>query len=58
MVNASSGDARRLRFASFELDVRTRELRKDGVRLKLQGMPLEVLVALLERPGDLVSRQE
>jgi DNA-binding winged helix-turn-helix (wHTH) protein len=46
------------RFGRFELDVRTRELRKDGVRLRLQGQPLEVLTVLVEHPGELVSRDE
>ena len=52
------GPARRVRFADFEFDLRTRELHKRGLRLKLQGMPLEVLAALIERGGDLVSRDE
>src|ERR1700692_4442242 len=39
------------RFGRFELDVRARELRKDGVRLRLQDQPFEVLAMLLERPG-------
>jgi DNA-binding winged helix-turn-helix (wHTH) protein len=51
--------ARRLfRFGVFELDARTGELRKRGVKLKLQGKPLQVLVALLERPGQIVTRDE
>jgi TolB-like protein/DNA-binding winged helix-turn-helix (wHTH) protein/Tfp pilus assembly protein PilF len=50
--------ARLLRFDSFELDVRTGELRKHGVRLRLQGQPLQVLAALLKRPGDVVTREE
>ena len=47
-----------LRFDNFELDVRTGELRKRGVRLRLQGQPLQVLAALLKRPGDVVTREE
>ena len=47
-----------LRFDNFELDVRTGELRKHGVRLRLQGQPLQVLAALLKRPGDVVTREE
>ncbi len=49
---------RRLRFDNFELDVRTGELRKHGVRLRLQGQPLQVLAALLKRAGDVVTREE
>src|SRR3984957_14347962 len=46
------------RFGRFELDVRTRELRKDGVRLRLQDQPFEVLVMLLEQPGEVLTRDE
>jgi TolB-like protein/DNA-binding winged helix-turn-helix (wHTH) protein/Tfp pilus assembly protein PilF len=49
---------RRLRFDHFELDLRTEELRKHGVRLRLQGQPLQVLAALLKRAGDVVTREE
>jgi TolB-like protein/DNA-binding winged helix-turn-helix (wHTH) protein/Tfp pilus assembly protein PilF len=50
--------ARLLRFDNFELDVRAGELRKHGVRLRLQGQPLQVLAALLKRAGDVVTREE
>ena len=50
--------ARVLRFDNFELDIRAGELRKHGIRLRLQGQPLQVLEALLKRPGDLVTREE
>jgi eukaryotic-like serine/threonine-protein kinase len=46
-----------LRFGPFELDRRSGELRKRGVKLKLQGKPLHLLEALLERPGEIVSRE-
>ena len=46
------------RFGRFEIDARTRELRKDGVRLRLQGQPFEVLALLLEHPGELLTRDE
>ena len=48
----------RLRFDDFELDVRAGELRKHGVRLRLRGQPLQVLEILLERAGDVVTREE
>jgi DNA-binding winged helix-turn-helix (wHTH) protein/Tol biopolymer transport system component len=48
----------KLRFAEFELDRQTAELRKRGVKLKLQGQPITVLSLLLERPGELVTREE
>jgi TolB-like protein/DNA-binding winged helix-turn-helix (wHTH) protein/Tfp pilus assembly protein PilF len=47
-----------LRFDKFELDVSAGELRKQGVKLRLQGQPLQVLEILLRRPGELVTREE
>jgi TolB-like protein/DNA-binding winged helix-turn-helix (wHTH) protein/Flp pilus assembly protein TadD len=47
-----------IRFDSFELDIRAGELRKRGIKLRLHGQPLQVLAALLRRPGDLVTREE
>src|SRR5688572_11549045 len=47
-----------VRFGAFEVNLRTGELRKRGVRLALQEQPLRVLSALLERPGEIVSREE
>jgi TolB-like protein/DNA-binding winged helix-turn-helix (wHTH) protein/Tfp pilus assembly protein PilF len=46
------------RFGAYELDVRTRELRKNGLRIRCQEQPLQVLVALLARPGELLTREE
>ena len=46
------------RFVPFELNPRTGELRKSGVRIKLGGQPLEVLTLLVQRQGDLVTREE
>ena len=50
--------ARALRFDIFELDLRAGELRKRGVRLRLQGQPLQVLAALLKHAGEVVTREE
>ena len=47
-----------LRFGDFEVDRRTSELHKSGVRLKLSGQPLQLLIILLERPGEMVTRDE
>ena len=47
-----------VRFGSFEADVQTGELRKDGVKLKFSGQPFQVLAILLERPGEVVTREE
>lgn len=49
---------RLFRFGVFEADQQTGELRKQGHRLPLQGQPFDILVMLLERPGELVSRQQ
>jgi len=46
------------RFGAFELDLRLRELRKHGLKVSLQGQPIEILGMLLERSGDLVTREE
>jgi DNA-binding winged helix-turn-helix (wHTH) protein/WD40 repeat protein len=47
-----------LRFGVFELEPRTGELRKHGVKLRLQGKPLQILQMLLESPGQVVTREE
>lgn len=47
-----------VRFKAFELDLVTRELRRDGQRLKLHGHPINLLAILLERPGQWVPREE
>src|SRR5881396_1332738 len=57
-ANGARDAHRILRFGVFELDVRTGELRKHGIKLRLQGKPLQVLQALVERPGEVVTREE
>jgi cholera toxin transcriptional activator len=47
-----------IRFAEYEADLRSGELRRQGHRLKLQDKPFQVLAALLQRPGELVTREE
>jgi Tol biopolymer transport system component/DNA-binding winged helix-turn-helix (wHTH) protein len=47
-----------IRFSTFEVNFHTGELRQRGQKVKLQEQPLLVLAALLERPGDLVTREE
>src|SRR6267142_1803521 len=47
-----------LRFGVFEVDVRAGELRKQGVRIKLQEQPFQILCTLLEHRGELVTREE
>jgi TolB-like protein/DNA-binding winged helix-turn-helix (wHTH) protein len=50
--------ARRLCFDAFELDVRAGQLTKHGVKLRLHGQPLQVLATLLNRAGNVVTRDE
>src|SRR4029077_21273084 len=47
-----------IQFGLFELDLQARELRKSGIRIKLQEQPFQILSMLLERPGEIVSREE
>ena len=49
---------RLIRFGVFELDLRACELRKKGVKVKLQDQPCQILAMLLEHPGEIVSREE
>jgi DNA-binding winged helix-turn-helix (wHTH) protein/tetratricopeptide (TPR) repeat protein len=49
---------RKTRFGAFELDLRSGELYKHGIRLKLQDQPFQVLALLLEHAGDIVTREE
>jgi cholera toxin transcriptional activator len=51
-------NSRVARFGVFELDLRAGELRKSGVKLRLQGQPFQVLALLLERAGEVVTREE
>jgi TolB-like protein/DNA-binding winged helix-turn-helix (wHTH) protein/Flp pilus assembly protein TadD len=48
----------RLRFGVFELDLRAGELRKHGLRVRLQEQPFQVLAMLVEHPGEVVAREE
>ena len=51
-------DSRRLRFGPFSLDPRAGELFKRGKKVKVQLLPLQLLGALLEKPGEVISREE
>ena len=59
-MSESQGNAsgRFARFGVFELDLAAGELRKNGAKLRLQEQPFQVLALLLERPGDVVTREE
>ena len=58
MGTASPSELGRIRFGVFEVDPCAGELRKQGVRIKLQEQPFQVLQLLLERPGQVVTREE
>src|SRR5437660_10689045 len=47
-----------VRFGVFEVDLKACELRKHGFRIKLAEQPFQVLAMLLERPGDVITREE
>lgn len=47
-----------IRCGVFEVDLRTDELRKQGLKIKLQERPFQILAMLLEHPGEIVTRQE
>src|SRR5579864_5065808 len=47
-----------IRFGVFELDLQTRELRKSGVRIRLQEQPFQILAMLLEQPGAIITRED
>src|SRR5262245_40712871 len=51
-------DRQVVRFNGFEVDLRSRELRKAGARVRLQDQPFHILAMLLEHPGDIVTRDE
>jgi len=55
--SALAPPARYVRFGSFHLDLRKEELLKDGTRVKLQGKVYQALLALLEKPGEVVTRE-
>jgi len=57
MPMSSSDDSGLFQFGVFELDVAAGELRKNGVRLRLQEQPLQVLIVLLENAGRIVTRE-
>src|ERR1700719_5354038 len=55
---APPSGARFMRFGPFQVDQQRQEVSKNGSRLKLQGKVYQVLVALLEKPGEVVTREE
>jgi TolB-like protein/DNA-binding winged helix-turn-helix (wHTH) protein/Flp pilus assembly protein TadD len=57
-MHANQPAATLLRFGAFEADVQTGELRKQGKRIRLQDQPFQLLIMLLEAPGQVVTRDE
>lgn len=58
VMKGMAGNSRFRRFGAFEADLHSGELRKQGVRIKLQEQPFQILALLVEHPGDLVTREE
>ena len=50
--------SRLIRFGVFELDLRSGELQKQGRKIRLEGQPVQILICLLESPGELVTRED
>lgn len=57
-MSAKVSESAAIRFGPFEFDPAGGELRKNGIRIRLQGKPAQMLVALVERPGRIVTREE
>jgi DNA-binding winged helix-turn-helix (wHTH) protein len=57
-MSVPSESRHKVRFGAFEVDLRTAELRTNGRELTLQGQPFQILIVLLECPGELVPREE
>jgi DNA-binding winged helix-turn-helix (wHTH) protein len=57
-VSQPATNPRIVQFGLFELDLDARELRKSGMRIRLQEQPFQILAMLLERPGGIVTREE
>ncbi len=57
-MSGPSPSAQPFRFGLFEFDPQSGELRKQGIKIRLQGQPVEILALLLARPGEVVTREE
>jgi DNA-binding winged helix-turn-helix (wHTH) protein/uncharacterized DUF497 family protein len=58
LVNSSSQSPQGLRFGIFEIDLDARELRKNGLRVRLQDQPFKILAAMARRAGEVIPREE
>src|SRR5690242_16697336 len=57
-MNGATKNDRLIRFSVFEVDLVSGELFKQGRKVKLQGQPFRLLIALLGRPGEVLAREE
>lgn len=57
-MNSSSQSPQGLRFGIFEIDLDARELKKNGLRVKLQDQPFKILAAMARRAGEVIPREE
>ena len=57
-MSGTTPNAKVLQFGVFEVHLQTGELRKSGLRIKLQEQPFQILALLLERPGEVITREE
>ena len=55
---SSTPQVRRIRFGAFDVDLISNEIFKHGIRIKLQDQPFQILTVLLQRPGELILREE
>jgi DNA-binding winged helix-turn-helix (wHTH) protein len=58
MAVMTGNGTRMSQFGVFEVDLRAGELRRGGAKIRLQEQPFRILIMLLERPGEVVSREE
>ena len=58
VMRAAQSPVRTRGFGVFEVELRAAELRKHGIRIKLQEQPFQILSLLLEHPGEVVTREE
>jgi hypothetical protein len=58
LMSAANTSSSVVRFGTFEVNFQTGELRQKGQKVRLQEQPLQILAALLERPGEIVTREE
>jgi cholera toxin transcriptional activator len=57
-MESAAGSRHVFRFGVFEMDLALEELRKSGLKIKLRGQPFQILAMLLDRRGQVVTREE